>query len=158
MGKLDGKVALITGGTTGIGLATAKLFEQEGAQVVVTGRSPGALTDAQQELGSGALVLKSDTSNLSDIDKLLTDVRGKFGRIDILFANAGIAKFAPVGESDEAFFDEQFQINVKGLYFTVQKAIPLIPDGGAACTAPPRRPSARSDGLWRRNSPRAGFA
>jgi len=131
MGRLKGKIALITGGTTGIGLATAKLFQQEGAQVIVTGRSPGALAEAQQELGPGAAVLQSDTSKLSDIDKLMSDLGNKFGRIDILFANAGVAKFAPVDRSDEAFFDEQFQINVKGLYFTVQKALPLIPDGGA---------------------------
>jgi NAD(P)-dependent dehydrogenase (short-subunit alcohol dehydrogenase family) len=131
MGKLNGKVAVITGGTTGIGLATAKLFQQEGAQVVVTGRSAGTLAEAQQELGPGALAVQSDTGKLSDIDALIAKVREKFGRIDILFANAGVAKVAPIEEVDERLFDEQFQTNVKGLYFTVQKAIPLIPDGGA---------------------------
>jgi NAD(P)-dependent dehydrogenase (short-subunit alcohol dehydrogenase family) len=131
MGKLNGKIAVITGGTTGIGLAAAKLFQQEGAQVVVTGRSPGTLAEAQQELGPGALVVQSDTGKLGDIDKLIGQVRAKFGRIDILFANAGTGKVAPIEQVDEALFDEQFRTNVKGLYFTVQKAIPLIPDGGA---------------------------
>jgi NAD(P)-dependent dehydrogenase (short-subunit alcohol dehydrogenase family) len=131
MGKLTGKVAVITGGTTGIGLATAKLFQQEGAQVAITGRSAGTLAEAQKELGPDALVLQSDTSKLSDIDKLIGAVKAKFGRIDVLFANAGIAKFAPVEQTDEAAFDEQFLTNVKGLYFTVQKALPLVPDGGA---------------------------
>jgi NAD(P)-dependent dehydrogenase (short-subunit alcohol dehydrogenase family) len=131
MGKLNGKIAVITGGTTGIGLAAAKLFQQEAAQVVVTGRSPGTLAEAQQELGPGALVVQSDTGKLGDIDKLIGQVRAKFGRIDILFANAGTGKIAPIEQVDEALFDEQFQTNVKGLYFTVQKAIPLIPDGGA---------------------------
>jgi NAD(P)-dependent dehydrogenase (short-subunit alcohol dehydrogenase family) len=131
MGKLKGKVAVITGGTTGIGLATAKLFQQEGAQVVITGRSPGTLAEAQQELGPGVLAVQSDAGKLSDIDALIAQVRAKFGRIDILFANAGLARVATVDQVDEAFFDEQFQTNVKGLYFTVQKAIPLMPDGGA---------------------------
>ena len=131
MGKLNGKVALITGGSTGIGLATAKLFQQEGAQVIITGRSPGALTEAQQELGPRALVLQSDTSKLGDIDKLIAEIQSKFGRIDVLFANAGVAKFTPADQIDEALFDEQFDINVKGVFFTVQKAVPLIPDGGA---------------------------
>ncbi|HXM41475.1 MAG TPA: SDR family oxidoreductase [Bryobacteraceae bacterium] len=131
MGKLNGKVAVITGGTTGIGLATAKLFQQEGAQVVVTGRSLGTLAEAQQELGPAALVVQSDTGKLDDIDKLIGQVRARFGRIDILFANAGVGKVVPIEHVDEALFDEQFRTNVKGLYFTVQKAIPLIPDGGA---------------------------
>ena len=131
MGKLSGKVAVVTGGTTGIGLATAKLFQQEGAQVVITGRSPERLAEAQQQLGPGALVVKSDTSKLGDIDNLVAQVKAKFGRIDILFANAGEAKVAPFDQVDEETFDEQFQTNVKGLFFTVQKALPLIPDGGA---------------------------
>jgi len=130
MSKLDGKVALITGGTTGIGLATAKLFQAEGAQVIVTGRSPDALAGALQELGPRALVLQSDAGKLSDIDKLVADVESRFGRIDILFANAGVAKFALLDQEDERGFDEQFQTNVKGVYFTVQKALRLIPDGG----------------------------
>lgn len=131
MSKLKGKVALITGGTTGIGLATARLFQSEGAHVIVTGRSAGTLADAQQELGAEATVIQSDASKLADIDKLIAEVGMKFGRIDILFANAGVARFAPFDQASETFFDEQFDINVKGLYFTVQKALPLIPDGGA---------------------------
>jgi NAD(P)-dependent dehydrogenase (short-subunit alcohol dehydrogenase family) len=131
MGKLDGKIALITGGSTGIGLATAKLFVQEGAQVVATGRDPEAIRSAQKELGAKALVLASDTSRLSDISSLIATVGQKYGRIDILFANAGVARFQPFGEIAESFFDDHFNINVKGLFFTIQAALPLIPDGGS---------------------------
>jgi NAD(P)-dependent dehydrogenase (short-subunit alcohol dehydrogenase family) len=131
MGKLDGKIALITGGSTGIGLATAKLFQQEGAQVIVTGRNAGAIAAAQKELGPAALAIASDTSKLNDITTLIDTIRQKFGRIDILFANAGIARFQPFGEIEESFFDEHFNINVKGLFFTVQAALPLIPSGGS---------------------------
>jgi NAD(P)-dependent dehydrogenase (short-subunit alcohol dehydrogenase family) len=131
MGKLDGKIALITGGSTGIGLAAAKLFQQEGAQVIVTGRNAGSIAAAQKELGAGAMAMASDTSKLPEIASLIGDIRQKFGRIDIVFANAGIARFQPFGEIEESFFDEQFYINVKGLYFTVQAALPLIPGGGS---------------------------
>jgi len=131
MGKLDGKIALITGGSTGIGLATAKLFQQEGAQVIVTGRSNHTLAAAQQELGAKAAVIQSDAAKIGDITSLIATVREKFGRIDVLFANAGIARFAPLELVDEATYDEVFNINVKGLYFTVQRALPLIPEGGA---------------------------
>jgi NAD(P)-dependent dehydrogenase (short-subunit alcohol dehydrogenase family) len=131
MGKLDGKIALITGGSTGIGLATAKLFQEEGAQVVVTGRNADSVAAAQEELGPGAVAIASDTSKLSDITALIETIRQKFGRIDILFANAGVARFQPFGEITEAFFDEHFDINVKGLFFTVQAALPLIPSGGS---------------------------
>src|SRR5580658_3288969 len=131
MGKLDGKIALITGGSTGIGLATAKLFQSEGAQVVITGRNAGGIAAAQKELGSGAVAIASDTSELKDIAGLIETIRQKFGRIDTLFANAGIARFQPFGEITESFFDEHFNINVKGLFFTVQAALPLIPSGGA---------------------------
>jgi NAD(P)-dependent dehydrogenase (short-subunit alcohol dehydrogenase family) len=131
MGKLNGKIALITGGSTGIGLATAKLFQQEGAQVVLTGRNAEALAAAQKELGPEAVAIASDTSNLKEIEKLMDVIRQKFGRIDILFANAGVAKFQPFGEIQEAFFDDHFDINVKGLFFTVQSALPLIPNGGS---------------------------
>jgi NAD(P)-dependent dehydrogenase (short-subunit alcohol dehydrogenase family) len=131
MGKLDGKIALITGGSTGIGLATAKLFQQQGAQVIVTGRNAEAIAAAQKELGGSAVAVASDTSKLPDIASLMKLVREKFGRIDILFANAGIARFQPFGEIEESFFDDQFDINVKGLFFTVQSALPLIPSGGS---------------------------
>ena len=131
MGKLDGKIALITGGSTGIGLATARLFQIEGAQVVVTGRNAASIADAQKELGPQALALASDTSKLTEIASLIEKVRSKFGRIDILFANAGIARFQPFGEIGEAFYDDHFGINVKGLFFTVQSALPLMSSGGA---------------------------
>src|SRR5580658_6985516 len=131
MGKLDGKIALITGGSTGIGLATAKLFQSEGAQVVITGRNAGGIAAAQKELGSGAVAIASDTSELKDIAGLIETIRQKFGRIDTLFANAGIARFQPFGEITESFFDEHFNINVKGLFFTVQAALPLVPSGGS---------------------------
>ena len=131
MGKLNGKIALITGGSTGIGLATAKLFQEEGAQVILTGRNPAGIAAAQKELGPGALAIASDTSKLPDIKSLIETIRQKFGRIDIVFANAGIARFQPFGEIEESFFDEHFDINVKGLFFTVQAALPLIPQGGS---------------------------
>lgn len=131
MGKLDGKIALITGGSTGIGLATAKLFQAEGAQVIVTGRNKQSIEAAQKELGPKALAVASDTSKLPEISKLIETVKAKYGRIDILFANAGVAQFQPVGEISESFFDDHFNINVKGLFFTIQSALPLIPKGGA---------------------------
>jgi NAD(P)-dependent dehydrogenase (short-subunit alcohol dehydrogenase family) len=131
MGKLDGKIALITGGSTGIGLASAALFEKEGAQVIVTGRNAESIAAAQKDLGPSALRVVSDTSKLPDIKSLIGKIKEKFGRIDIVFANAGIAKFQPFGEIEESFFDQQFDINVKGLYFTVQAALPLIPQGGS---------------------------
>jgi NAD(P)-dependent dehydrogenase (short-subunit alcohol dehydrogenase family) len=131
LNKLQGKVALITGGTTGIGMATAHLFKSEGAQVIVTGRSADTLSEAQQALGPDATVISSDASQIADIDALIGQVGQKFGRIDILFANAGIAQFAPLEQVTEAFFDRQFDLNVKGLYFTVLKAAPLIPNGGS---------------------------
>ncbi len=131
MGKLDGKIALITGGSTGIGLATAKLFLSEGARVVVTARGADALTKAQKELGPQAWAVQSDVSRLADLDTLIEQIRARYGRIDILFANAGLARFAPVEQADEAGFDMMFDTNVKGLFFTVQKALPLIPEGGS---------------------------
>jgi NAD(P)-dependent dehydrogenase (short-subunit alcohol dehydrogenase family) len=131
MGKLDGKIALITGGSTGIGLATAKLFVHEGAQVVATGRDPESIRAAQRELGPSALVLASDTSQLADVAELMDAIRQKYGRIDILFANAGVARFQPFGEIEESFYDDHFNINVKGMFFTIQTALPLIPQGGS---------------------------
>ena len=131
MAKLTGKIAVITGGTTGIGLATAQLYQQEGATVVVTGRNPATLAAAQATLGPNATVIASDASSLADIDALAALVGEKFGRVDVLFANAGIAQFAPVEGVSEPFYDNQFNLNVKGLFFTVQKLLPLIPQGGA---------------------------
>jgi NAD(P)-dependent dehydrogenase (short-subunit alcohol dehydrogenase family) len=131
MSKLDGRIALITGGTTGIGLASAVLFQQEGAQVIVTGRGANSIAAAERVLGPGAMAVASDTSKLADIAGLIDQIRQKFGRIDIVFANAGIARFQLFGDITESDFDVHFAINVKGLYFTIQAALPLIPAGGA---------------------------
>jgi len=131
MGRLSGKIAVVTGGNSGIGLATAKLFAAEGAQVVVTGRRKAELDQAVAEIGHGALGIAGDVSKLADLDALYAEVKAKFGRIDVLFANAGIAEIAPLGAVGEAHFDKHFDINVKGLLFTVQKALPLFSDGGA---------------------------
>jgi NAD(P)-dependent dehydrogenase (short-subunit alcohol dehydrogenase family) len=131
MKSLDGKVAVITGGSSGIGLATAKIFQEAGAKVAVTGRTQKTLDDAAKELGNGALVLRSDVSKLADLDRLYSAVTKQFGRIDVLFANAGIAKFAPATDTSEAIYDEIFDINVKGLFFSIQKALPFL-NGGAS--------------------------
>ena len=130
-GRLKGKIALITGGTSGIGLATAQLFQKEGGQVIVTGRNPNTVEDAQKALGPSALVVRSDASNLADTDALMKTVAEKFGRIDVLFANAGVTQFAPIGQVDESFFDRHFDLNVKGLFFTVKKSLDLLSDGAA---------------------------
>jgi NAD(P)-dependent dehydrogenase (short-subunit alcohol dehydrogenase family) len=130
-GRLSGKIALITGGTTGIGFATAQLFQQEGAQVIVTGHNPKTVEDAQKALGPNALVVTSDASSLADADALMKIISEKVGRLDILFANAGVVQFAPVEQVDESFFDRQFDLNVKGLFFTVKKSLKLLSDGGA---------------------------
>jgi NAD(P)-dependent dehydrogenase (short-subunit alcohol dehydrogenase family) len=130
-GRLDGKIALITGGTTGIGFATAQLFQKQGAQVIVTGHNPKTIEDAQKALGPGALVVASDASALVDTDTLMKIVSEKYGRLDVLFANAGIAQFAPAELVDESFFDRHFDLNVKGLFFTVKKSLGLLSDGGA---------------------------
>ncbi len=131
MGKLTGKNALITGGTSGIGLATARLFQAEGATVVVTGRSEPGLSEATQTLGSTALVVKSDSGKLGDIDALMQSVRGRVDRLDVLFLNAGVAKFSPIESVTEASFDEQLSTNLKGTFFTLQKALPLLRVGAS---------------------------
>jgi NAD(P)-dependent dehydrogenase (short-subunit alcohol dehydrogenase family) len=131
MGKLSGKIAIVTGGNSGIGLATAQLFAAEGAQVVVTGRRKAELDAAVAKIGHGAVGVQGDVSKLTDLDALYAEVKGKFGRIDILFANAGVCELAPLAGVTEEHFDKLFDINVKGLLFTVQKALPLIADGGA---------------------------
>ena len=130
-GKLEGKVAVVTGGNSGIGLATAKRFVAEGAYVFITGRRQEELDAAVKEIGKNITGVQGDVAKLSDLDKLYDAVKAKTGRIDILFANAGIAELAPLGEITEENFDRMFNINVKGLLFTVQKALPLIPSGGS---------------------------
>lgn len=124
--RFAGKSVVITGGNSGIGLATAKLFHQEGAKVAISGRDQKTLDEAVKTIGNGTLAVKADVSKLADIDKLYEQVTAKFGKIDGIFANAGIAKFAPASESTEQMFDETFDINVKGLYFTLQKALPHL--------------------------------
>ena len=131
MKALEGKVAVITGGNSGIGLATAKLFQQAGAKVAISGRNQKSLDDAAKELGPKAITVRSDVSILRNLDTLFDTVTKKFGHIDVLFANAGIAKFAPVSDTSEAFYDEIFDINVKGVFFTIQKAIPFLNDAAS---------------------------
>ncbi len=126
--RFEGKTVVITGGNSGIGLATAKLFHEEGAKVAISGRDQKTLDEAVKIIGPGTLAVKADVSKLADIDKLFSEVTAKFGKIDALFANAGIAKFAPAADSSENMFDETFDINVKGLYFTLQKALPHLND------------------------------
>src|SRR5712664_3621165 len=129
MGKLEGKIALITGGNSGIGLATAKEFVKEGAYVFITGRRDAELTAAAKEIGRNVTGVPGDVSNLGDLDRLFAQIKREKGRLDVVFANAGGAKFAPLGKITEEHYDAIFNINVKGLLFTVQKALPLMPDG-----------------------------
>jgi len=131
MGKLEGKIALVTGGSTGIGLATAKEFVSEGAYVFMTGRRESELNAAVKEIGSNVTAVQGDVSKLDDLDRLFAQIKQEKGKLDIVFANAGIAKYAPLGQTSEELFDSIFDINVKGTFFTVQKALPLLSDGGA---------------------------
>ncbi|MFL6336146.1 MAG: SDR family oxidoreductase [Pyrinomonadaceae bacterium] len=126
MGKLNGKVAVITGGNSGIGLATAKEFAREGARVAITGRDPQTLAAAEREIGGEILSVRADVGRLADIDKLYEAVAARFGRIDVLFVNAGLGIFKPFAEVTEEDFDLQMGVNLKGSYFTVQKAAPLL--------------------------------
>ncbi len=130
-GKLEGKVALITGGNSGIGLATAKQFVNEGAYVFITGRREAELAAAKKQIGKNVTAIQGDVSNLDDLDRLFAQIRKEKGNIDIVFANAGVAKYAPLGAITEDFFDSIFDINVKGVLFTVQKTLPLLRDGGS---------------------------
>jgi len=131
MGKLDGKIALVTGGNSGIGLATAKTFVNEGAYVFITGRRDAELAAAVKEIGTNVTGVQGDVSNLGDLDRLFAQIKREKGKLDIVFANAGVAKFAAFGTITEELYDWTFDINVKGLLFTVQKALPLLPDGAA---------------------------
>lgn len=128
MGNLHNKIAVITGGSTGIGLATARRFIEDGAQVVITGRNKDTLELALAVLGEHATGIQGDVANLEDLDRLYAEVQKQFGRIDVLFANAGIAPFVPFDAVTEDHFDRLFNINVRGLFFTVQKALPLLSD------------------------------
>ncbi len=131
MSKLDGKIALVTGGTSGIGLATAKAFVKEGAYVFITGRREAELAAAAKEIGRNITGIQGDVSNLGDLDRLFAQITNEKGRLDIVFANAGVAKFAALGTITEELYDWTFDINVKGMLFTVQKALPLLPDGAS---------------------------
>ena len=131
MKRLEGKVAVVTGGNSGIGLASAKRLHEEGARVVITGRDARTLDAAVTSIGAGTVALQSDVSKLEDIDRLFSVVGAEVGRIDVLFANAGIARFAPYSASEVALFDDLFATNVKGVYFTLQKAIPHLNDGAS---------------------------
>lgn len=128
--KLEGKIALVTGGGTGIGLATAKRFVAEGAKVVITGRRKEVLEAAVREIGPAATAIQADSGSLADLDRLYAEIKQLHGRIDVLFANAGGGKFATIENVTEEHFDQTFDSNVKGVFFTVQKALPLMPDGG----------------------------
>jgi NAD(P)-dependent dehydrogenase (short-subunit alcohol dehydrogenase family) len=131
MGKLEGKIALITGGNSGIGLATAKQFVRDGSYVYVTGRREKELTAAVREIGSDVTGIPGDVSKLADLDRVFAQIKVESGRLDIVFANAGVAKYAALGEITAELYDEIFDTNVKGVLFTVQKALPLLPDGAS---------------------------
>ena len=131
MGKLEGKITLITGGNSGIGLATAQQFVNEGAYVFITGRRDPELAAAVNQIGRNVTGVQGDVSNLGDLDRLFAQIKREKGRLDLVFANAGVARFAPFGEITEELYDPIFNINVKGLLFTVQKALPLMPDGAS---------------------------
>jgi NAD(P)-dependent dehydrogenase (short-subunit alcohol dehydrogenase family) len=132
MGKLSGKIALVTGGNSGIGLATAKQFVAEGAYVFISGRRQSELAKAAQEIGENVTrIIQGDVSNLADLDRLFSQINKEKGRLDIIFANAGVARYGRLGEITEELYDLIFDINVKGLLFTVQKALPLLADGAS---------------------------
>lgn len=129
--KLEGKVAVITGGSTGIGFATTQRFVQEGAHVFITGRRQAELDAAVRRIGDNVTGVQGDVANLADLDRLYAVVKQAKGRVDVLFANAGVGEFQAISEVTEAHYDKTFGVNVKGLLFTVQKALPLMPDGGS---------------------------
>jgi len=131
MDRFKGKTALITGGTSGLGLATAKLFVKEGARVIVTGRNPATIKAAQAELGDNAIVVPSDATSLPDMDALAAKVKETFGKLDVLFVNAGYGHFVPFEQVTEAVYDEMLNLNAKGPYFIVQKMVPLMPEGSS---------------------------
>ncbi len=129
--SLQNKIAVITGGNSGIGLATAQELHQRGARVVIVGRNPSSVTTAAQSIGGDTLGLVADVSRVADLERVFQELKAQVGVIDILFVNAGIAKFAPLADSQEALFDEMTDANYKGAFFTVQRALPLLSDGAA---------------------------
>ena len=131
MNRLEGKIALVTGGTSGIGLTTAQRFVQEGAFVFITGRRQSALDEAVQTIGGNVMAVRADASKLDDIDTLYATIRREKGRLDVLFANAGVGSFVPLEAVTEEHFDTTFNTNVRGVLFTVQKALPLMDAGGS---------------------------
>ena len=131
MSRLQGKVAVVTGGNSGMGLASAQRLAAEGASVVITGRRQKELDEAVKIIGKNAIGVQGDVANLADLDRLYATIKAKHGHIDILFANAGVATFSPFEQVTEEHFDQLFNINVKGLLFTVQKALPLLKDGSS---------------------------
>lgn len=131
MGMLDGKIALVTGGTSGIGLATATEFVREGAYVFITGRREAELAAAEAAIGQNVAAVQGDVSKMADLDRLFARIDREKGRLDIVFANAGVARYGAFGAITEELFDSIFDVNVKGLLFTVQKALPLMPDGSS---------------------------
>jgi len=131
MGKLQGRVALVTGGTEGIGLAVAKLFVEEGAYLFITGRRQKELDEAVKTIGDNVAGIQGDVANMADLDRLYETIGRAKGRIDVVVANAGVGEFAAFGKATEEHFDKLFDINVKGTFFTVQKALPLLVEGGS---------------------------
>lgn len=131
MKRLEGKVAVVTGGNSGIGLASAKRLQDEGARVAIAGRSQKTLDEAVKILGKDTLAVQADVAKLGDLDKLYVAVSKNLGKIDILFVNAGVANFAPIADTTEAVYDTNFDINAKGAFFTIQKAIPFLNDGAS---------------------------
>jgi NAD(P)-dependent dehydrogenase (short-subunit alcohol dehydrogenase family) len=131
MCKLAGKIALVTGGNSGIGFATAKQFVREGAYVFITGRRKAELDAAAKEIGRNVTGVQGNVSNLADLDRLFDQIKREKGKLDIVFANAGVARYAALGAITREFFDSIFDTNVKGVVFTVQKALPLLPDGAS---------------------------
>lgn len=129
--KLQNKIAVVTGGNSGIGFATAQEFKAQGARVVIIGRNAEAVKKAAQEIGGDTLGVTADVSRVADIDRAFQEIREKLGRVDVLFVNAGVAKFVPLSDTDEAVFDEMTDANFKGAYFTVQRALPLLSEGAS---------------------------
>jgi NAD(P)-dependent dehydrogenase (short-subunit alcohol dehydrogenase family) len=131
MSQLQGKIALVTGGTTGIGLATAKQFHADGAKVIITGQNPATLEAARRELPDDVVILRADARSLADAERVAAEIEKRFGGLDVAFLNAGIARFMPLEGVDEQFFDDTFDINVKGVFFAVQKLAPILRPGAS---------------------------